>query len=448
MASSPPSLSSFLFLTLALILISISPAFSTPRRALDNHQDQLMKTGFKVTLNHIDSGESFTKSERLYRAVKRSNARLQKFNEMVSTANQPELTTTVYAGPGAYFMNFSIGTPPNSYSALMDTGSDLIWTQCQPCLECVPQSDPFFDPKKSSSFSNVSCTSKYCLDLLPYSNCNPFYGCVYIYEYGSGITSGFLGTETFTFEKVKVPKVTFGCGLFNLGFDNGTEGLIGLGRGPLSLISQLREPQFSYCLTSYGDAKPSTLLIGSQRAAAGPNKTTPLLQNPFIPTFYYLSLEGITIGSTRLPVNKTTFQINPDGSGGVILDSGTTITYLDFNAYLLVREQFIKQVKLPVVDVFNVTGLDLCFKLPPNPASVVIPKLIFHFTGADVDLPTENYFLGNSSIFIPGLGVTCLAIEPSFGFSIYGNVQQQNYMVLYDLSKNTVSFTPTQCDKY
>ncbi|KAG5563046.1 hypothetical protein RHGRI_005705 [Rhododendron griersonianum] len=441
----PPSISSLLFLTLALILISISPAFSTSRQALDDHQDQLTKTGFKVTLNHIDSGESFTKSERLYRAVKRSSARLQKFKEMVSTATQPELATTVYAGLGAYLMNFSIGTPPNSYSGLMDTGSDLVWTQCQPCLECAPQSDPLFDPKKSSSFSNVSCTSQFCLDLLPDSNCNPFYGCVYIYGYGSGITSGFLGIETFTFENVKVPNVTFGCGLFNLGF--GTEGLIGLGRGPLSLISQLSEPKFSYCLTTYGDAKPSTLLVGPQQVAVGANKTTPLLQNPLMATFYYLSLEGITVGSVKLPINKTVFEIQPDGSGGVILDSGTTITYLDFRAYILLREQFISQVKLPLVDVYNVTGLDLCFKLPPNNASVVLPKLIFHFTGVDVDLPTENYFLGNSSIFIPGLGVTCLAIEPSFDISIYGNVQQQNYMVLYDLSKNTVSFTPTQCDK-
>ncbi|KAI8569287.1 hypothetical protein RHMOL_Rhmol02G0267200 [Rhododendron molle] len=445
MASSPSSISSLLFLNLALILISISPAFSTPRQALDDHQYQLMKTSFKVTLNHIDSGESFTKSERLYRAVKRSSARLQKFNEMVSTANQPELATTVYAGPGAYLMNFSIGTPPNSYSGFMDTGSDLVWSQCQPCLECAPQSAPLFDPKKSSSFSNVSCTSQFCLDLLPDSNCNPFYGCVYIYGYGSGVTSGFLGTETFTFEKVKVPNVTFGCGLFNLGF--GTEGLIGLGRGPLSLISQLGEPQFSYCLTSYGDAKPSTLLVGAQQVAVGANKTTLLLQNPLIATFYYLSLEGITVGSVKLPINKTVFEIQPDGSGGVILDSGTTITYLEFSAYILLREQFISQVKLPLVDVANVTGFDLCFQLPPNNASVVLPKLIFHFTGADVDLPTENYFLGNSSIFIPGLGVTCLAIEPSFGLSIYGNIQQQNYMVLYDLSKNTVSFTPTQCDK-
>ncbi|XP_058203506.1 aspartic proteinase nepenthesin-1-like [Rhododendron vialii] len=447
MASLPPSLSSLLFLTLALILISISPAFSTPRQALDDHQDQLMKIGFKITLNHIDSGGNFTNSERLYRAAKRSSRRSQKFNEMVLTAKHPKLKTTVYAGEGEYVMNFSIGTPPKSYYGTMDTGSNLIWTQCQSCLECVPQSDPLFDPKKSSSFSNVSCTSKYCLDLLPYSNCNPFYGCVYIYEYGSGITSGFLGTETFTFEKVKVPKVTFGCGLFNLGAGF-TEGLIGLGRGPLSLISQLGEPTFSYCLTSWNGSKHSTLLIGSHASVnssggGGEIKTTPLIQNPKHPTFYYLSLEGITIGSTRLPVNKTTFALNADGSGGLIIDSGTPITRLAESVYTLVLEEFISQVKLPLVDARNSTGLDLCFELPSNHSDRgAIPPLVFHFTDADLDLPTENYVILDS-------GVMCLAMLGSGDTPyIFGNIQQQNILVVYDLYKETLSFMPTECDKF
>ncbi|XP_058203507.1 aspartic proteinase nepenthesin-1-like [Rhododendron vialii] len=447
MASSPPSLSYDLFLTLALILISISPAFSMSRdsrQALDDHQDQLMKTGCKITLNHIDSGGNFTNSERLYRAVKRSSRRLQLFNEMVLRAKHPKLRTTVYAGEGEYLMNFSIGTPPMSYSGIMDTGSDLIWTQCQPCLKCAPQPDPLFDPKKSSSFSRVSCTSQFCRDL-PDSDCNPFYGCVYNYTYGSGLTLGFLGTETFTFEKVKVPKVTFGCGLFNLGF--GTEGLIGFGRGPLSLVSQLGEPTFSYCLTSWNGSKPSTLLIGSHASVnssdgGGEIKTTPLIQNP---DFYYLSLEGITIGSTRLPVNKTTFALNADGSGGLIIDSGTTITQLAESAYTHVKEEFKYQVKLPVVDALDSTGLDLCFQLPSDPSDrVEIPSLVFHFTHADLDLPTENYMLPNSS-----LGVTCLAMLGSGDTSsIYGNIQQQNFLVVHDLYKETLSFMPTECDKF
>lgn len=76
MASLPPSLSSLLFLTLALILTSVAPAFFTSRQAVDDHQDQPMKIGFQITLNHVDSGGSFTKFERLQQPMKCSIRRL------------------------------------------------------------------------------------------------------------------------------------------------------------------------------------------------------------------------------------------------------------------------------------------------------------------------------------------------------------------------------------
>ncbi|XP_027916007.1 probable aspartic protease At2g35615 [Vigna unguiculata] len=33
-----------------------------------------------------------------------------------------------------YYMKYSIGTPPFEVVGYADTGSDLIWTQCQPCI--------------------------------------------------------------------------------------------------------------------------------------------------------------------------------------------------------------------------------------------------------------------------------------------------------------------------
>ncbi|KAG5563395.1 hypothetical protein RHGRI_005973 [Rhododendron griersonianum] len=150
-----------------------------------------------------------------------------------------------------------------------------------------------------------------------------------------------------------------------------------------------------------------------------------------MPTLYSPTLEGITIGSTRLPINKTTFALNPDGSGGVIIDSGTTFTYLVESAYVLVKKEFISEVKLPVVDAHNSTGLDLCFKLRSDAASI-------NFTDADLHLPTENYMLTTRT---QAWGWYVLAMGgPIFGFSIFGNVQQQNYLVEYDLSKETLSF--------
>ncbi|KAH7862086.1 hypothetical protein Vadar_034640 [Vaccinium darrowii] len=443
MASLPHSLSSLLFLTLALILIFVPPGFSTSRHALDHgHVHHLMKNGFKITLKHVDSAGNFTKFERLQRAMKRGRQRLQKFSEMVLAASaDSDVKSTVYPGNGEFLMKLSIGTPPESFSAIMDTGSDLIWTQCKPCQQCYAQPTPVFDPKKSSSFSKTECSSDLC-KALPTSSCSD--GCEYLYTYGDySSTQGILATETFTFDKVSVPKIGFGCGEDNegSGFTQGA-GLVGLGRGPLSLVSQMGQPKFSYCLTSIDGTKPSTLLMGS--LASNVNKsvqTTPLIQNPSQPSFYYLSLEGITVGSTNLPIKKSTFALNDDGSGGLIIDSGTTITYLEESAFALVKKAFISQVKLPV-DKSNSVGLDLCFTLPSGATSVEIPALVFHFKGADLDLPGENYMIADSSV-----GVMCLAMGSSNGMSIFGNIQQQNIMVVHDLDKQTMSFIPTECDQ-
>ncbi|KAL0291080.1 UNVERIFIED_CONTAM: Aspartic proteinase nepenthesin-1 [Sesamum angustifolium] len=232
-----------LALVLALVLLFVSPAVSTSRNLI-GHQN--VKTGFQVTLKHVDSGGNFTKFELLQRAMKRSRKRMERLYAMALAASDASIDAPVRAGNGEYLMDLSIGTPPMSYSAILDTGSDLIWTQCKPCKQCFNQPTPIFDPVKSSSFSKLSCSSDLC-SVLPSSSCTGG-SCEYLYTYGDySSTQGFMATETFTFGKVSVPKVGFGCGLDNEGggFDQGG-GLMGLGRGPLSLISQLDEPKFSY----------------------------------------------------------------------------------------------------------------------------------------------------------------------------------------------------------
>ncbi|XP_022773823.1 aspartic proteinase nepenthesin-1-like [Durio zibethinus] len=430
------------FLALAIVALYVSPAVSTSRRAL-GHRNKL-QNGFRVTLKHVDSGKNLTKWEQIQRGIKRGHHRLQRLNAMVLAAtDSAEVQAPVFVGNGEFLMELSIGTPPNSYSAILDTGSDLIWTQCKPCSQCFSQTTPIFDPKKSSTFSKLSCSSQLCA-ALPQSICDD--GCQYLYAYGDySSTQGVMGTETFTFGKVSVPKIGFGCGEDNEGdgFSQGA-GLVGLGRGPLSLVSQLKEPKFSYCLTSIDETQKSTLLMGSiasVNSTSGAIKTTPLILNPSQPSFYYLSLQGISVGSTRLPIKKSTFALQDDGTGGLIIDSGTTITYLEESAFDLVKKEFTSQMKLSV-DNSGSTGLELCFSLPSGSTQVDVPKLVFHFDGADLDLPGENYMIADSSS-----GVICLAMGSSTGMSIFGNIQQQNLLVLYDFEKETLSFLRTQCHK-
>ncbi|OEL29340.1 hypothetical protein BAE44_0009641 [Dichanthelium oligosanthes] len=111
-----------------------------------------------------------------------------------------------------------------------------------------------------------------------------------------------------------VPGLAFGCGYFNNGlFSSNTtgSGIASFGRGPLSLPSLLKIGNFSYCFTNITGSMPSPVLLGlPAELYSGAVQTTPLIQSSSaVPTFYYLSLKSITVGSTRLPVPESAFAL-------------------------------------------------------------------------------------------------------------------------------------------
>ncbi|KAJ1700119.1 hypothetical protein LUZ63_008631 [Rhynchospora breviuscula] len=407
--------------------------------------------GLRVGLTHIDSKGNFSKVELLQRISRRSQHRMTrlvkrtlKLSKLDSSPGK--LQSKVRTGNGEFLMDMAIGTPSQTYSAIVDTGSDLIWTQCKPCVDCFSQPTPIFDPSTSSTYKKLPCTATLC-EALPSYTCNSDNTCEYIYSYGdSSSTQGTLSTETFTLGSQKVNDVTFGCGDTNDGggFSQGA-GLVGLGRGPLSLTSQLGFGKFSYCLTSLDETKTSPLFFGSladfSASAETPAQSTPLVKNSLQPSFYYLSLKRITVGSTKLAIPNSTFALNSDGTGGLIIDSGTSITYLEQAGYKLVKKAFTSQMQLPVADG-SAVGLDLCFSAPSDTSSIAVPKFILHFDNADLDLPADNYMTLDSSS-----GLLCLTVMGSRGMSILGNFQQQNYQILYDVENENLSFMPTQCDQ-
>ncbi|KAI3746219.1 hypothetical protein L6452_08643 [Arctium lappa] len=256
-----------------------------------------------------------------------------------------------------------------------------------------------------------------------------------------------MGKETLTIgTSFRIPDVTLACGTEGIdGFRY--DGIVGMGRGKLSLLSQLNERVFAYCLPSrFGDdqLKSGIFLTGSEaRIANDKIQTMPLLSNQEQGWLYYVALEGISVGETRLNVTTSDFTSTDDGTGGgMVIDSGATFTSLEGRVVDMIKEEFLMQTKLeksegytPPYDV-----LDLCFMSPYDVN--VIPKIVFHFKGADWELAKENYIYEDGSQGC--LGIVGYGEDKT---SVLGNMQQQNMMVIYDLDRNNLSFMPAKCSE-
>nr|CAB3454504.1 unnamed protein product [Digitaria exilis] len=422
--------------------------------------------GIRLELTHVDARGPLAGADRVRRAAERSHRRV---NGLLAAPPASTLRSdgggaaaataaaSVHASTATYLVDLSIGTPPLALTAVLDTGSDLIWTQCDaPCRRCFPQPTPVYAPARSATYANVSCSSKLC-DALPSpmpSRCpasepEPT-SCAYYFSYGDGSsTDGVLATDAFEFGSgdgagATVHTLAFGCGTDNLGGTDNSSGLVGMGRGPLSLVSQLGVTKFSYCFTPFNDTTTSSpLFLGTSANLSPAAKSTPFMANPSgaprrSSSYYYLSLEGITVGDALLPIDPSVFEITASGRGGVIIDSGTTFTALEERAFVALARAVAARVALPLASGAHL-GLGLCFVAPEGkgPEAVAVPRLVLHFDGADMELPVvvEDMVAG----------VACLGMVSARGMSVLGSMQQQNMHFLYDIERGVLSFEPTNC---
>ncbi|CAL4901518.1 unnamed protein product [Urochloa decumbens] len=363
-------------------------------------------------------------------------------------------------GSGEYFAQVGVGTPPAPALLVLDTGSDVVWLQCAPCRHCYAQSGKVFDPRRSRSYAAVPCAAPLCRRL-DSGGCNRRRGsCLYQVAYGDGsVTAGDLATETLSFARgARVPRVAIGCGHDNEGLFVAAAGLLGLGRGRLSLPTQVARRygrSFSYCLVDRTSSlKPSptrssTLTFGAAALAGAATATarasfTPMVRNPRMSTFYYVRVVGFSVGGARVRgVSERDLRLDPaTGRGGVILDSGTSVTRLARPVYKALREAFRAAAGgglRPSPGGFSL--FDTCFDLGGRRV-VKVPTLSVHLAGgAAVALPPENYLIP-----VDTRGTFCFALAGTDGaVSILGNIQQQGFRVVFDGDAQRVGLVPKSC---
>nr|GLL18092.1 aspartic proteinase CDR1-like [Ipomoea trifida] len=363
--------------------------------------------------------------------------------------------TDIMSDGGAYVMKYSIGTPPFETYGIVDTGSDVTWTQCEPCIECFWQSLPVFDPKHSKSYKTASCDSDACaLVGSSVGACSDQNVCQYNLTYGDSSQSvGDVATDTLTIGDASFKNVVFGCGHQNSGtFLGNASGIVGLGNSDISIVKQLGKDvggKFAYCLSSQPDSK-SHISFGTDAIVNGPGAvSTPFSIRPDQPTFYYLSLESISVGDQSFPL-KQSFSSNVGGrragakktssNGNIIIDSGTTLTLIPSDTFDNLKSELTKQISATPIN--NPQGsFDLCYSTNDK---IEVPKIVAHFSGADVELSPRGSFQEVEE------GISCFTIIPhtDLGISIFGNLSEVDYLVGYDLEAQTVTFKPTDCSKF
>ncbi|CAN7012954.1 unnamed protein product [Brassica oleracea var. botrytis] len=453
--------------TLVVNTFPSSPILSSPESESLTTPSQ-STTSLSLHLSHIDAISSFSDAspaELFNLRLKRDSIRVESLTSLAAVSSRRNVTrraprsaggfsgaviSGLSQGSGEYFMRLGVGTPATNMYMVLDTGSDVVWLQCAPCKVCYNQSDAIFDPSKSKTFATVPCGSRLCRRLDDSTECfrQRSKRCLYQVSYGDGsFTVGDFSTETLTFKGARVDHVAVGCGHDNEGLFVGAAGLLGLGRGGLSFPSQTKNRysgKFSYCLvdrTSSGSASkpPSTIAFGND-AVPKTSVFTPLLTNPKLDTFYYLQLLGISVGGSRVRgVSESQFKLDATGNGGVIIDSGTSVTRLTQSAYVALRDAFrlgAKRLKrAPSYSLF-----DTCFDLS-GMSTVKVPTVVFHFGGGEVSLPASNYLIPVNT-----QGRFCFAFAGTMGsLSIIGNIQQQGFRVAYDLTGSRVGFLPRAC---
>lgn len=307
-----------------------------------------------------------------------------------------------------YFAEIGLGTPPQTFKVVLDTGSSNLWVPSRDC-------------------SSIACYlhSKYDKDLSSSYQAN---GTDFEITYGSGSVEGYLSEDLLQLAGLEIsnqvfgeatsePGLTFAFGKF--------DGILGLGYDSISVqhtvppiynaINQglLDEPKFAFYLGIDGDeVSGGTATFGGVDDSLFEGKIT------YLPVrrkaYWEVKFDSLSLGEDTAKLNI-----------GAVIDTGTSLITLPsdlaeiFNAQIGAEKSWSGQYTVE------------CEKRD------VLPDLTFTFDGYDFTISPYDYILD--------LGGSCISTitpmdipEPVGPLAIVGDAFLRRYYSVYDLGHNAV----------
>lgn len=371
----------------------------------------------------------------------------QRVNYLASLVAQKTTSIPIASGQnvlniGNYVVRVKIGTPGQLLFMVLDTSNDAAWVPCSGCAGC---STTTFSPNTSSTYGSMDCSVPQCTQINGFS-C-PATGsttCLFNQSYGGDSSfSATLIKDSLLLANDIIPNFAFGCINTISGKSIPPQGLLGFGRGSMSLLSQsgsLYSGVFSYCLPSFKSYYFSGSLKLGLSGQPKTIRTTPLLRNPHRPSLYYVNLTGVSVGRVKVPIAPELLSFNPNTGAGTIFDSGTVITRFVEPIYNAIRDEFRKQVNGP----FSTLGaFDTCFEATHD---AVAPAITFHFTSLNLVLPMENSLIHSSAGSLACLAMAAAPNNVNSVLNVIANLQQQNLRILFDVANSRLGIARELCN--
>ncbi|WCJ22245.1 Eukaryotic aspartyl protease family protein [Euphorbia peplus] len=343
---------------------------------------------------------------------------------------------------GYSYARVYLGTPPQEFVVVVDTGSYLTFVPCTGCRDCGHHENPSFDPEKSSTYAPCDSQRSQCFYDIAFGE--------------SSNSSGVLAKDAIQFENgFRFNGVVFGCEhLASKQIkDQKADGIMGLSRYPESLRRYPKSPSlidqlvtervmsdsFSLCFAGM-DGGVGAMVLGDFPIFPG---TVFSYSDKTRSPYYNVQLFGIQVAGELLELDPSVF----DQSHGTIVDSGCTFAYLPNEAFFAFKYAILSATKAP--QITNATDNEICFHAPRRDASnlnKIFPqvKLVFGNNRQILSLSPENYLFRNAKI-----GAYCLGIYRSprgDSTTILGGIIVRNTLVTYNRERSVIGFLKTDCN--
>ncbi|KAH7349901.1 candidapepsin-3 [Plectosphaerella cucumerina] len=332
-----------------------------------------------------------------------------------------------------YFVNASVGNPPQQVRLHLDTGSSDLWLNTPNSALCREQDRPC---AVSGTYSANSSST--------YSYVGSYFNISYVD--GSGASGDYV-TDTFSIGASRLDNFQFGIGyqstaaqsILGIGYKSNEvqvnrAGLKPYDNLPAKMASQglIRSNAFSLYLNSL-QSSTGTILFGGVDTEhyVGQLQTLPIQGASNGHSEFLITLTGVSLGSTVLADNMAL---------AVLLDSGSSLTYLPdamvSQIFEMVGAVYQEQEAVAFVDC----------RLAEVQANMTFtfsnPRITVNLSELVVDM---LQITGRRPTFANGVDACLFGIAPAGrGTNVLGDTFMRSAYIVYDLDNNEISLAQTR----